>query len=226
MSAAPFQVRFIAAVVAIALPLASFATAPAARSVKQHVDDCGRHGAPRLLDCPCVEKEAARLIGADKAAPSDVVFDRAAAACPSAVVKANGLGAGDLRFRHHTFEERQAIRRIVLELVAALDAGSENDAVARIMGTPWTAALLNRMPAARPQFEQRVREMLARRAARGKLTDRRVGIIGAMHVEVEARAERPQPGVAGDAAYAAVEIVKITWSANGEPEFAEYDFPY
>ena len=31
---------------------------------------------------------------------------------------------------------------------------------------------------------------------------------------------------AGDAAYAAVEIVKITWSANGEPEFAEYDFPY
>lgn len=226
MSDAHYIVRLLAAALVIVAPSLSFAGAPTERSAKQHAEACSRYAAARLLDCPCVEKEAARLIGADKAAPSEVVFDRAAASCPSAVVTANGLGVGDLRFRHHTFEERQAIRRIVLELVAALDADSADDAVARIMGTPWTAALLNRMPSARPQVEQRVREMLARRAARGKLTDRRVGIIGALHVEVEARAERPQPGVAGDAAYAAVEIVKITWSANGEPEFAEYDFPY
>ena len=226
MSYATIVIRVVAATVAIAASIMSVAAAPTTQSVKQHVEACSRYAAARLLDCPCVEKEAARLIGADKAAPSEVLFDRAAASCPSAVVKANGLGVGDLRFRHHTFEERQAIRRIVLELVATLDADSADDAVARIMGTPWTAALLNRMPSARPQVEQRVREMLARRAARGKLTDRRVGIIGALHVEVEARAERPQPGVAGDAAYAAVEIVKITWSANGEPEFAEYDFPY
>jgi hypothetical protein len=225
MSDARFVIGVVAALIAIAAPITGFAATQNTPSVKQHVDTCSRYAAARLLDCPCVEKEAARLIGANPASPSEVVFDRAAAACPSAVVKANGI-TGDLRFRHHSFEERQAIRRMVLEFVAALDAGSTDDAVARIMGTPWTAALLNRMPTARPQMEQRVRDVLARRAARGTLTDRRIDMIGAMHVQLTARAERPLPGIEGDGAYAAVEIVKIDWSANGEPEIAEYDFPY
>jgi hypothetical protein len=225
MSDARFVIGVVAALIAIAAPITGFAAAQNTPSVKQHVDTCSHYAAARLLDCACVEKEATRLIGAHTASPSEVVFDRAAAACPSAVVKANGI-TGDLRFRHHTFEERQAIRRIVLEFVAALDAGSTDDAVARIIGTPWTAALLNRMPAVRPQMEQRVRDVLARRAARGTLTDRRIGMIGAMHVQLTARAERPLPGIEGDGAYAAVEIVKIEWSANSEPEIAEYDFPY
>lgn len=225
MSDVPVVVRVVAAVVAIAAPILGVAAAPTTQSVKQHVETCSQYAAARLLDCPCVEKEAARLLGADKASSSEVVFDRAAAACPSAVVKANGF-TGDLRFRHHSFEERQAIRRMALEFVAALDARSTDDSVARIMGTPWTAALLSQMPAARPQMEQRVRDVLARRAGRGALTDRRVAMIGALHVQVTARAERPLPGIEGEGAYAAVEIVKINWSANGEPEVAEYDFPY
>jgi hypothetical protein len=225
MSEALFVMRVFAAVVAITAPITGFAAAQTTQSVKQHLETCSQYAAARLLDCPCVEKEAARLIGVDKASPSEVVFDRAAAACPSAFVKANAV-TGDLRFRHHSFEERQAIRRMALEFVAALDASSADDAVDRIMGTPWTAALLNRMPTARPQMEQRVREVLARRAARGKLTDRRVDMIGAMQVQLTARAEQALPGIEGEGAYAAVEVIKIEWSANGDPEVAEYDFPY
>lgn len=225
MSGVSGVVRLVALLLAVALPLAGLAAAPPTRTVKQHVEDCSANGAALLLDCKCVEKETTRLIAADKSAPWDVVFDRAAVACPSARVKAD-TATGELRYPQHTFEQRQALRRLALEFVAALDAGSEDDSVARIMATPKMTAAANQMPLYRPQIEQRVRELLARRAARGKLTEHRVSKIGPNYVLVDARAERPVPGVPGEAAHAAQDVVKFAWSASGKPEVADYDFGY
>jgi hypothetical protein len=222
MSGVPGALPVVATIIAMALSLTGFAAAPVAPPANQFVADCGRYSGSSLLDCPCVVREAARLAAEDKRAPADVIFDRAATACPSKTVKANdGM---DPRYRHHTFEERRALREFALDFVGELDAMDENDAVARIVSTPWNSALLSRMPTARTQFEQRVREVLASRAASGKLTNRRVGAIGTNFVTVEARAEKPAPNIPVEAAYSAVEIVKFTWSASGKPELAEYDF--
>lgn len=223
MFGVPGMFRVVATLVAIALPLAVFAAAPAAPKVNQHVADCGRYSGSRLLDCQCVEKETARLSIAEKSAPSDVVFDRAAAACPSTSVKS---AQDDPRYRHHTFEERRAIRKLALDYIAELSASSETDTVVRILSTPRFAAMLTTMPTMRAPFEQRVRDVLARRAARGKLTNHRVAVIGTDYVTLDARSDTRVPGVEGDGAYAALEIVKFSWSANGAPELADYDFGY
>lgn len=223
MSRVPLALRLIAAAVVFALPLPSTAAVPTTRTVKQHVEDCTRNGALMLLDCQCVEKEATRLIGADKSAPWDVVYDRAAAACPSARAKAQ---IGDPRYRQFTFEERQAIRKVALDFVAILNAGDDNASFARLMATPRLIDAVSRMPFMRPQIEERVRGELARRAARGKWTDHRISMIGPDYVLVDARAETRTPGVEGDAAHAAQEVVKFEMSASGAPVLVDYSYGY
>ncbi len=212
----------VATLVAMAISITGFAANPAAPPAKQYVADCGRYSGTSLLDCSCVEREAPRLIAENKGAPADVIFDRAATACPSRTAKE--LSGIDPRYRNHTFDERRELRKFALDFVAELDAMDENAAVARIVATPWNSDLLSRMPMHKAQFEQNVRGVLARRAARGKLTNRRVVVIGTNYVLVDARAEKPIPNVPPEAAYEAAEVVKFTWSASGKPELAEYDF--
>jgi hypothetical protein len=53
-----------------------------------------------------------------------------------------------------------------------------------------------------------------------------VARIGPDYVAVDARAETRVPGVEGEAAHAAQEIGKFSWSASGDPELAECDFGY
>lgn len=224
----------IRALAFVALIVAFFVAAPAGRAAAPAAtalpapasmlgEDCRRNG-PTVLDCVCVEKEAARLLQAAPRSPLDEVADRAALACPSHIVKRQA--PDDPRYRQPTLEQRVVLRRIALEFTALLDAGRNDDALARLVATPTVKTLIERMPGMREQFELRMRDLFARRAARGSQSDRRVVLIGPNHVIVEARATVPQPGVVGPSALTTQDVVKIEWSATGAPELGGYDFGY
>lgn len=209
--------------IAMSFAMGSVAAQQSAGSAGEYAQDCRRNGSDWLLDCQCVGSQYDRMLASSPGLQPDVIFDRAAAACPSARVKAN---PGDPRYRHHTFEERQAIRRIALDFAQQLDGGRTDEVIALLAATPQTAQMLQAMPGFREQFEQRMREVLARRAARGKLSQRRVVAIGADHAIVQARAEVAAPGIDGPDAHVMQEVIKIAWSASGEVELSGYDFGY
>ena len=209
--------------VAVVLLLAS-SSAVAQKVGEKFGDECRTHASASLTDCVCLEREAAQLQARDRTQSFEVVFDRAAAACPSRSVTT--AGPNDPRYRHHSFEQRQAIRRIALEFTAALDSESAEQIIARLEATPTTARVLQMMPAMRAQHDERIRGLLERRAARGAQTNRRVVTISTDSAIVQARASVPVPGVPGESAYVTQEVVQISFSDAGMPKFGGYDYGF